>query len=587
MKRLCMLLMSIFVIGIVLSVVSCGDQLAVDQDSDIDGDDDGYPKPLGTNFDLFSADNNGANIVFYISVALNAMDTSIDSPTPSATVNAIEYTPCTITISNSTDGKTHTYTDTKIRYKGNTTFSKPKKQFKLRFLKSHKFYGNRRINIHSEWKDATLMREKLVYDFFSNANVVAPRANHVRVYLKDTSGSSGFAYQGLYTAIENIDNIFINRWYTKASNDGNLYKGYWGQKGSSGGGFATLQTVGGGSESEYRGGNGWAKGGTARAYRLRANEDLYMENYTDLANFISVLNNSGDLKTEFGAIFDVNGFLDWLAANTLVGGWDNYWYNQQNYYLYNINNQTNWKWIAWDYDNSLGNNFKYYDGFYISTEDIYYSLHTDNVLISKILSIAEWKTYYTNRLQYLIDNHFNSTVMDAKIDALKTKIQTFALADTKKQYSDSDWTGNIENTIIIDSDENGVWGNYAHHLGIKDYISQRVNSVQSQLDNNTASDTVVIFRFDPTGTPTSVGVRGDTTPLDWDPGVGMYDDGTHGDSTSGDGVYTVGVTFASGINGMVEYKFHTDTGWVPSSGSNLTVTIDNIQLTQTIYLYTE
>lgn len=478
MKRLCMLLMSIFVIGIVLSVVSCGDELAVDP-----GSDDVNTKPLGTNFDLFSADNNSANIVFYISVALNTMDNTIDSPTPSATVNAIEYTPCTITISNSTDGKTHTYTDTKIRYKGNTTFYKPKRQFKLRFLKSHKFYGNRRINIHSEWKDATLMREKLVYDFFADTGVVAPRANHVRVYINNTVGSAGFEYQGLYTAIENIDNIFINRWYTKASNDGNLYKGYYGVKGTSPG-FATLQTLGGGSESEYRGGNGWAKNNNARAYRLRANEDLYMENYTDLAHFISVLNNNSGstLQTEFGAIFDVNGFLDWLAANTLVGGWDNYWGNQQNYYLYNINNQTNWKWIAWDYDNSLGNHFE--DNSYpITTENIYYTGCPNNVLISKILSIAEWKTYYTNRLQYLIDNHFNSTVMDAKIDALKAKIQTYALADTKKQYNDTEWAENIESTTITYSDEDGDYSpsHIAHHFGIKYYISQRVSSVLGQM----------------------------------------------------------------------------------------------------------
>ncbi len=438
----------------------------------------GRYKPLGSDFDPFDTNNSSANLVFYISANMSQMDTSVDNPTPSLTVDAVEYIPCSIIISNSINGLTHVVTDTLIRYKGNTTFDKPKKQYRIKFSDDNEFYGYRRINLHSEWKDATLMREKLVYDFMNYAGVLAPRANHVRVYIDSNGDGTGYTYNGLYTMVEAIDKIFVKHHIAVMTNVGNMYKSYYGIKGSHGSGFADLQKLGSGTGSDYRGGNGFAKQVNARAYRLRTNEDLYMEDYSDLATLINAIDTGG---ASLATRLDVEGFLDWLAVNTLVGGWDNYWKNQQNYYLYNRENSGYWHWIAWDYDNSLGNNFQDHNGFHIESEDIYYSSHVNNVLIHKVLAVSAWKTYYTNRLQELITGYFNTTDMNARIDALKSDIQTYALADNQKQYTDGEWSGNINSTIITYSDEDGVFGNQAHHLGIKDYISQRVASVQSQL----------------------------------------------------------------------------------------------------------
>lgn len=442
----------------------------------------GYTGPgLGTNFNIFDSLHDGAEIVFYIDVNLANMDTRVDNPTPSATVSAIEYTSCSVTVSNSADGLYETYNDTVIRYKGNTTLDKPKRQYKIKFRKSNRFHNLRRINLHSGWKDATLIREKLVYDFFNAVGVVAPRANHIRVYLRDTGGSGGYVYKGLYTAVEQVDKTFLRDRFGISNDEGNLYKSYYGKKGSSSG-FGDLRYIAPGTAAQYMGGNGWAKQNNARAYRLRTNEDTMMDDYRDLASLINSISTGG---ISLGSYLDVDGFIKWLAANTLVGGWDNYWMNQQNFYLYNqtvdVTAAPAFKWIAWDYDNSMGNNFQDHNGFYIESEDIYYSSHTENTLIHKVLAVPAWKTAYTNYLVSFMNSHFNSSLLNARIDELKTKLQSYADSDTLKQYTDAEWAGNMDSSTITYSDEDGQWGNQAAHLGIKNYISLRIASVNSQL----------------------------------------------------------------------------------------------------------
>jgi hypothetical protein len=50
-------------------------------------------------------------------------------------------------------------------------------------------------------------------------------------------------------------------------------------------------------------------------------------------------------------------------------------------------------------------------------------------------------------------------------------------------------------------------------------------------------------------------VRGTELPLDWSTGVEMFDDGTGGDVTPGDGIYSAEVVFPTGTYKFLEYKY--------------------------------
>jgi glycosidase len=67
----------------------------------------------------------------------------------------------------------------------------------------------------------------------------------------------------------------------------------------------------------------------------------------------------------------------------------------------------------------------------------------------------------------------------------------------------------------------------------------------------------------------------------WSPDEPMYDDGTNGDTTAGDGIFTVQVSFASA--GHHEFKVVSDDGsiWIPSSNSWLDTSVDGEMVTIT------
>ncbi|MBM3307946.1 MAG: Ig-like domain-containing protein [Candidatus Eisenbacteria bacterium] len=94
------------------------------------------------------------------------------------------------------------------------------------------------------------------------------------------------------------------------------------------------------------------------------------------------------------------------------------------------------------------------------------------------------------------------------------------------------------------------------------------------LDPNAASQTMNVWwedvapsdniscdvgvRFQVTNAPTcgyALYVRGNRAPLDWSTGIVLRDDGTGGDLTSGDGIYSALVVFPTGTHRQLEYKY--------------------------------
>ena len=78
--------------------------------------------------------------------------------------------------------------------------------------------------------------------------------------------------------------------------------------------------------------------------------------------------------------------------------WDDYWNNSNNFYLY-IDLSGKFYFIPFDYDNTLGTSFLMNDA---GKQDPDNWGSTSNPLISKIISIAEYKTYYDNCLRELV-----------------------------------------------------------------------------------------------------------------------------------------------------------------------------------------
>lgn len=190
-------------------------------------------------------------------------------------------------------------------------------------IRDQRFFGFPNLSFSSNSNDTSFLRQRIVTDLFREAGVPAPRTAYMRVFMNRGAGPF---YMGLYTVTEVPDSPMLEQVF--GSDDGNLYKpvgtgGRWTQ-------FFPL------------------------SFPKKTNEAD--EDWTDVQGAIEALNASRDSaavwRTRLEARFEVNGFLRWLALNTLIGNFDAYGgLSAHNYYLYGSpRHRDRLFWMTWDHD---------------------------------------------------------------------------------------------------------------------------------------------------------------------------------------------------------------------------------------------
>ncbi len=242
------------------------------------------------------------------------------------------YRPATISF----EGQTWNYVG--IRYKGNSSLRSSwgrtlKMPFRFDFdefesehpeIKNQRFFGFKRLTFSSGFSDNSLIREKVAADIFRKAGLPSAQTAFYRVYLDYGEGSK---YFGLYTMVEAPDKPMLATQFKNA--DGNLYK-----PSGNGAKFVTFDQ---------------------KAFPKKSNETT--SDWQDIQNIFSALHASRSNPAQWRAglekVFDVEGFLNWLATNTLIQSWDTYGRMAHNYYLYADPGDGLVHWIPWDNNMAL------------------------------------------------------------------------------------------------------------------------------------------------------------------------------------------------------------------------------------------
>ncbi|WP_437683554.1 CotH kinase family protein [Sorangium sp. So ce131] len=224
-----------------------------------------------------------------------------------------------------------------IRFRGNASLLLPwgagnwKLPLRLNFdrfedtypeTKNQRFYGFDGLAFTSSYLDPSLLREKLGTDIFAKAGIPAPAAAFYRVFIDHGEGP---VYFGLYTGIEvPSDDSFLDTHF--GGHKGNVYK-----PDGTGARWETWDPdtlVKENNEEE------------ADFSDARALFDALHANRTDAAAW----------RAGLEARLDVDGFLHWLALNTVIEDWDVYGRLPHNYYLYSDPNKNGqFTWIPWDH----------------------------------------------------------------------------------------------------------------------------------------------------------------------------------------------------------------------------------------------
>jgi hypothetical protein len=333
-----------------------------------------------------------------------------------------------------------------IRYKGNSSLSASssgvnKLPFRLEFsefeddyieIKGQTFYGFPALSMSSNYNDKSFLREKIGCDLFNEFGVPAPQTAFYEMYVDYGDGP---VYFGLYTALEVVFETMLTKQF--GSESGNCYK-----PDGTGASFSST-------------------GFDLSHFENKTNQtdgDTDIQTLYDILHSTDRTNSTTAWKTSIESVFDVDGFLKWLAVNTTIQNWDTYGRMTHNYYLYNDPEDNLIKWIPWDNNEAFqtGNQGGALSFEFTSISD------EDWPLIGYILSIPSYENTFKQHILSFIGSTFEPTKMQAQYAEMQNLIQSSVDAETSDYSfltSTSDFSSaistlnthvNTRNTVAFD-----------------------------------------------------------------------------------------------------------------------------------------
>ena len=303
----------------------------------------------------------------------------------SAPDDIFSFFPATVTV----DGETHTEVGVRKKgFLGSLSYEKP--SLKIRFDKfvDDQLLGGvlKRVTLNNVQQDSSRLNTCLSYKVFADAGMPSPRCNFARVSVNGQD-------MGLYVHVESIKRAFLERSFDNA--DGNLYEG----------------TI-----SDFR--TGWQ--GT---FQKKNNEEE--NDWSDIEAVTNALEDPSPAGLEaLAEVVDIDRFLTFWALEVMVGHWDGYAGNRNNYYIYR-ETDGRFVFIPWGPDSS----FSYVD-YPFDDEDYPQSVMAKGGIAHRLYQDPTHRDRYLQRLEELIESNWNELGMLDEIDRMSRIVQEHALPDT-------------------------------------------------------------------------------------------------------------------------------------------------------------
>lgn len=340
-----------------------------------------------------------------------------------------------------------------IQFKGNSSYYNyptNKKPFTLDFneyISGQEYDGLKKLNLNNMYQDPAFMREKMFLDFCQEKGIYAPRSNYAKLYLNGN-------YWGLYLMVERIDKTFLKDRFS--NKNGNLWKG-------DGTGAACANLKYHGTLQSYY-----------NCYELKTNETT--NDWSELINLTRQINNTSDsvFRDSLENVMNTNSFIMAWAAYNLFCNLDSYPYRfSHNYYTYKNSSTDKFEWIVWDVSTAFGldipmtiSQIENLSVEYISPPA------TNRPVVNKMLVNSYYRDSYLKYMCSFVNNDFDTTILNPKIDYLYNLIKSDVYADSIKMYSNSNFDININANINV----SGV-----DYPGLRSFIANRSSSVTNEL----------------------------------------------------------------------------------------------------------
>lgn len=302
--------------------------------------------------------------------------------------------------------------DIDIAYRGSYTRKFRKRSYRIDFIDPKIFAGAREIHLNAEYKDPSLIRNKLSLDFFHDIGVLSPKSQHINL---NRNGS----HKGIYLQLESVDEYFLKN---RSLPTGPIYYAV-----NNNANFSLLN-------------NNKMKGSLLSGYQRALGEPSDDDFVIELVNKINTLP-LDDFSSEISRYIDINKFLRWLAGAVCSMNNDGFTHN---YALYRNSETGLFEIIPWDYDGTWGRKV---DGGSMRYDYVPIDGKKNNHLCYLIMRVPEFRKLYKNILSEILETKFTVDYMENKIVTLHEALRPHILLDPYKQGAIS----------IFDSEPNFIY----------------------------------------------------------------------------------------------------------------------------------
>jgi hypothetical protein len=253
------------------------------------------------------------------------------------------------------------------------------------YVPNQRVFGRDRLTLNNAKQDPARIKQCLGYQLFAAAGSAAPRCNFAHVRITTENGSQDL---GIYANVEDIKTPFIERSFGNSS--GNLYEGT------------------AGADFRPRG---------LAIFEKKNNEDT--NDGSDLVALAEVLGRAEDdeLIDALAPLVNVDAFYTFWAMEALIGHWDGYSGDINNFQMYHNAADGKFYFIPWGIDDILGR------GNPLRNEgDVAPLVWARGKLARRLYMLPQGAAAYQQRLQQLFDTVWNESALLAEIDRMQALI---------------------------------------------------------------------------------------------------------------------------------------------------------------------
>lgn len=422
-----------------------------------------------------------------------------------------------------------------IRYKGNSSYFRTRKEtikklplnVKLDFkIKSQSLKdGQGTIKLSNAFLDPSFLRDPLAFEVIRRY-MPAPLCNFIKVYVNDQ-------FYGLYINTESIDEEFLEKHYETRS------------------GF--LVKCDPDNWKRVRSQSGCPKGENASLVYLNESPGCYDAFYEvddpaswkPLLNIIKVLNKAPE---QIESVLDIDQTLWMHALNNVLVNLDSYTGSlSHNYYLW-IDSTGVGHPLIWDLNMAFGGWRRDYSFNQMSDEELIklspfvgYNL-PKRPLISKVLQKPLFRKIYVAHIKTIVKDYLESGLLTERAQAMMKEIEPWVKKDSLKLYTYEDFKNSMDKTMVHGPDKiigiRQLMDKRAEYLTTHPALTKEppsIANVKHQVSDKKILVTATLSQAD------NGWLYYRNHPMYAFKRIAMNDAGKNGDTTAGDGVFSVSI----------------------------------------------